>query len=114
MPQKCLTCDKVFHDNAHEYKCDKSNCHIVKVETIHYLSPAGTGKLKVTKLRYGTLGDKAMETKEEKVNLRLACDHNGNEPSTLYEPMITCKKCLDFIASITNPDVSPDTSLAQG
>lgn len=105
MPLRCQTCEKVFQDKAEP--CDKGNCRIVEAMTIHYISPDGKGREVTKKIRYGTFNNNNIETTEEQASLRLACNHNGNEQYTIYEPIITCKDCLEFINSRTpKPDIS--------
>lgn len=96
MPFKCFDCNKVFDSKTDQCKPE---CTLKEVALIHYLSPNATGQQRGTRVRVGYQGKKQIEPVETKLELRVACEStNFREQATFYQPIVTCKTCLEFIS----------------
>jgi len=112
MPTRCQECERVFYPEDTCKPC-RPDCPIVNVPVIHYLTPKGKGELRSKLLTIGKPGEKEITKVTKEVELRMACD-STERLATVYEPIITCKECREFMVlhGIIQPqsDISHDTS----
>lgn len=107
MPFKCTQCDKVVQDNEVQ-DCSCESNHFLRCATIHFLHAEGVGPVHSKNQKIHNVPGK-IETKTVSV-LKICCNARKNmEQCTVYTPLITCPKCLEFLATILPPkSLEPD------
>jgi recombinational DNA repair protein (RecF pathway) len=98
MPFKCTQCDKVVQDNEIQ-DCSCESNHFLRCATIHFLHTEGVGPVFSRNQKIANVPGK-IETPTANA-LKIACTTRKNmEQCTIYVPLITCAKCLEFLATI--------------
>ena len=101
MPFKCTQCDKIVQDNELQ-DCSCESNHFLRCATIHFLHTEGKGLVRSKNQRIANVPGK-IETKTASI-LKIACtDHKNMEQCTVYTPLVSCPKCLEFLATILPP-----------
>lgn len=110
MPFKCTQCDKIVQDNELQ-DCSCESNHFLRCATIHFLHAEGKGPVHSRNQRIANVPGK-IETKTASV-LKVVCtERKGMEQCTVYTPLVSCPKCLEFLATILPPKpVVPDKPL---
>ncbi len=103
MPFKCTQCDKVVQDNEVQ-DCSCESNHFLRCATIHFLHIDGKGPVHSRNTKVTNIPGK-VESTTSKI-LKVCCESRKNmEQCTVYVPLITCPKCLEFLATIIPPEL---------
>jgi hypothetical protein len=98
MPYRCFACNKLSRTEDISTCEDKTKCDVDYVEVVHFVHPAGPGRVMSTKIRIGLGGE---NTQEFDTELRLCCYSEASMPNhTPLAPAVTCMNCLEFIAKL--------------
>tara|TARA_R110000868_G_scaffold329039_2_gene589834 strand:- start:674 stop:1102 length:429 start_codon:yes stop_codon:yes gene_type:complete len=101
MPFKCTKCSKIVQTNELQ-DCECESNHFVSCPTIHFIHVEGEGPVFSRNQKV----NKNLEQFEIKQSLplRIACtDRKGLEQCTVLASLISCPKCMAFLASKRAP-----------